>query len=254
MALLQTLQTDLLALGLRPSGVLMVHASLRALGQVPGGAETVIQGLLSALGADGTLLMPALSYEHVTRENPLFDVRNTPSNVGIVPEAFRQRAGTKRSIHPTHSVCAVGPLSAALLDPHIEDTTPCGPRSPFHALPHHNGQILMLGCGLEPNTSMHAIEELAEPRYLYSQPIEYTLIQEDGASIAKSYTPHGFDGWVQRYERVQDILPPSALKRGPVLEAEAWLIESAALWEIALAALQKDPLHFVSEQMFTEDV
>lgn len=246
MTLLQKLETNLLALGVRPGGVLMVHASLRALGQVPGGAETVIRGLLSALGADGTLLMPALSYEHVTRENPLFDARNTPSNVGILPENFRQRAGTQRSIHPTHSVCAVGPLSAALLDPHIEDTTPCGPNSPFHNLPHCNGQVLMLGCGLEPNTCMHAIEELAAPPYLYAEPIDYTLILNDGASIVKTYTPHGFDGWDQRYERVQDLLSPSALKRGPVLAAEAWLIESAALWEAALAALRQNPLYFVS--------
>jgi len=246
MSLPQKLQTDLLALGLRPGGVLIVHASLRALGQVPGGAGTVLQGLRSALGPDGTLLMPALSYEHVTRENPLFDVKNTPSNVGILPETFRQVAGTRRSIHPTHSVCAAGPLAAALLDAHLADSTPCGPNSPFHNLPKHNGQILMLGCGLAPNTSMHAIEELAAPRYLYAELIDYTLILEDGARLVKTYAPHGFDGWEQRYERVQDLLPASALKRGPVLAAEAWLIESAALWETALAALRQNPLYFVS--------
>ena len=252
MTLLQKLLTDLLNLGVRPGGVLMVHASLRALGQVPGGAEAVIQGLLAALGADGTLLMPALSYEHVIRENPVFDVKNTPSNVGIIPETFRKRAGTKRSIHPTHSVCAVGPLTEALLTAHIQDATPCGPHSPFHALPRYNGQILMLGCGLEPNTCMHAIEELVEPPYLYSQPIDYTLVREDGTSLVKTYTPHGFNGWEQRYERVQDILPPSALKCGPVLEAEAWLIESPALWEHALFALRKDSLCFVDRQMFSK--
>jgi len=53
---------DLKALGLREGGVLLVHASLRSLGKVPGGAETVVRGLLHALGEKGTLLMPALSY------------------------------------------------------------------------------------------------------------------------------------------------------------------------------------------------
>jgi len=251
--MIEKLQTDLLNLGLRSGGVLMVHASLRALGQVPGGAESVIQGLLAALGADGTLLMPALSYERVTRENPVLDVKNTPSNVGVIPEIFRKRAGTKRSIHPTHSVCAVGPLAEPLLAPHIEDTTPCGPNSPFHRLPHYNGQILMLGCGLEPNTSMHAIEELVAPPYLYGPPIEYTLVREDGTDLVKTYTPHSFEGWEQRYDRVQDVLPAFALKRGPVLEAEAWLIESAALWEHALPALRKAPLYFVDGQGFVGD-
>ncbi|MBN1668234.1 MAG: AAC(3) family N-acetyltransferase, partial [Anaerolineales bacterium] len=66
------LQQDLLALGVRPGGVLLVHSSLSSLGQVPGGAETVVRGLLATLGETGTLLMPALSYETVTSRNPVF--------------------------------------------------------------------------------------------------------------------------------------------------------------------------------------
>jgi aminoglycoside 3-N-acetyltransferase len=239
-------QADLLALGVRPGGVLMVHSSLRALGNVPGGAETVIEGLLATLGEDGTLLMPALTYERVTRQNPRFDVRHTPANVGIIPETFRTRESTRRSVHPTHSVCAVGPLAAALLDPHLDDDTPCGPHSPFHTLPHHNGQILMLGCGLEPNTSMHAIEELVVPPYLYAPPIEYALTMADGTMLNKTYTPHNFHGWLQRYERVEHLLSEPALRRGPVLAAEAYLIEAAALWDAALPALRRDPLYFVA--------
>lgn len=71
------LAADLRTLGVRSGGVLLVHSSPRARGSVPGGAETVVQGLLDALGLDGTLLMPALSYEYVTPEHPVFDVRFT---------------------------------------------------------------------------------------------------------------------------------------------------------------------------------
>ena len=49
-------------LGVRLGGVLLVHASLRSLGPLDGGAETVVLSLLEALGPHGTLLMPALSY------------------------------------------------------------------------------------------------------------------------------------------------------------------------------------------------
>lgn len=245
---LDQLRHDLLNLGLRPGGLLLVHASLRSLGEVSGGAETFIQGLLSALGEGGTLLMPALTYEQTTPENPTFDVRQTPANVGIIPETFRKRPGTLRSVHPTHSVCAFGPLAAALLDPHLEDNTPCGPHSPFHTLPHHDGQILMLGCGLEPNTSIHAIEEQIVPPYLYDPPLEYTLTLANGATILKTYTPHNFRGWLQRYERIEHLLTAPALRRGAVLAAGAFLIESAALWEAALSALRADPLYFVQAE------
>jgi aminoglycoside 3-N-acetyltransferase len=239
-------QKDLLSLGVRPGGVLMVHSSMRALGVLPGGAESVISGLLYVLDTDGTLLMPALSYEYVTPENPRFNVNKTPSNVGILSETFRLRTDTLRSTHPTHSVCAVGPLASQLLEHHIEDSTPCGLNSPFHLLPEYDGQILMLGCGLKPNTSMHAIEELIEPRYLYDQPLDYHLILADDTQLTRTYKPHNFRGWEQRYERVEQIMV-NGLRRGRVLNAECYLLEAKPLWESALTVLCQDPLHFVSK-------
>jgi aminoglycoside 3-N-acetyltransferase len=208
----------------------------------------VIQALREALGEDGTLLMPALSYELVTRAEPCFDIHNTPSNVGIIPETFRRLEDTLRSLHPTHSVCAAGRLAQALLAPHAQDTTPCGPNSPFHTLPAHDGQILMLGCGLEPNTSMHAIEELVVPPYLYADPITYRLTPADGNVQEKVYTPHDFRGWRQRYDRVDQVLTAPGLRLGQVLQSQAYLIEAAALWEAALAALRRDPLYFVEPE------
>jgi aminoglycoside 3-N-acetyltransferase len=236
---------DLRAVGVKLGGVLLVHSSLRSLGPVPGGAETVIRGLLEALGPNGTLFMPALSYARVAPEQPLFDVRLTPSNVGALPEYFRTRPGTLRSIHPTHSVCGVGRLAAELLDRHIEDRTPCGPRSPFHLLPEHEGQILMLGCGLRPNTSMHAVEELVEPPYLFRGSLAYRLVGWDWGVTEAVYRVHGFRGWRQRYDRVADVLGDPQLRSGRVLAADVHLIEATAMWEAALAALRRDPFFFV---------
>jgi aminoglycoside 3-N-acetyltransferase len=239
------LSADLLALGVRPGGVLLVHSSLSALSPVPGGAESVICGLLEALGPEGTLLMPSLSYAHVTAANPFFDLRRTPSNVGVIPETFRTRPGTQRSLHPTHSVCARGPLAGELLAGHGEDRTPCGPFSPFHLLPEYQGQLLMLGCGLRPNTSLHAIEELVEPPYLLGAPREYHLIDADGNASTATYLPHNFRGWQQRYDRVEQVLSAPALRRGPVLAGEAFLIEASELWRVTLGALRREPLYFV---------
>lgn len=240
-------QNDLLALGIHRGGVLLVHSSLRSLGVVPGGAESVIEGLLNVLGHDGTLLMPALSYEHVTRENPYFNVNKTPSNVGALPEFFRLRKGTFRSVHPTHSVCAVGLLALHLLEHHSEDSTPCGSNSPFHLLPKYDGQILMLGCGLKPNTSIHAIEELIEPPYLYNPSLDYHLTFVDGTHITKTYKSHNFGGWEQHYERVEQVMTEPSLRRGHILNAECYLIEARSLWDSALVALRQDPLYFVSK-------
>jgi len=236
---------DLLAAGLRPGGAVLVHSSLRSLGHVSGGPETVVRGLLDALGPEVTLLMPALSYATVGADNPVFDVRQTHSCVGAISEHFRTRAGTMRSVNPTHSVCGVGPQAERLLGRHQLDETPCGPSSPFRALRDAGGQILMLGCGLAPNTSMHAVEELAEPPYLFGDTIEYRVVLADGTETRLRCRRHAFRGFVQRYDRIAQVLPVGATRVGSVLEATAHVIECEPMWEVAKAALRKDPLYFV---------
>ncbi|MBN1878142.1 MAG: AAC(3) family N-acetyltransferase [Anaerolineae bacterium] len=245
--LVQRIAKALHQVGVREGGVLLVHSSLSALGYVEGGAETVIQGLLAALGTEGTLLMPALSYERVTPRNPVFDVRRTPSNVGAIPEYFRRREGTRRSLHPTHSVCAVGSRTRELLADHSQDSTPCGPHSPFRKLREASGQLLMLGCGLRPNTSMHAIEELAVPPYLFGEPLIYQLRDEKGYVKEKIYRPHSFLGYVQRYDRVAEVLSHPLLCRGQVLAATVYLLDVPALWDAVLIKLRQDPLYFVDD-------
>ena len=240
---------DSRTLGVRPGGVLLVHSSLGAFartGPVPGGAETVIDALIASIGEDGTLLLPALSYETVTRSNPEFDARTTPSNVGVIPETFRRRDGVVRSVHPTHSVCAAGPRAAELTDGHLADSTPCGEHSPFHRLPRTDGQILMLGCSLMPNTSMHAIEELVEPRYLFGEPYECSVTDANGTTVRKRYRPHGFRGWQQRYDRVADVLAPPALRTGTIAGAPSHLIEARDLWTAVERRLREDELAFVA--------
>jgi aminoglycoside 3-N-acetyltransferase len=246
---IMAIHQELEALGVREGGVLLVHASLSSLGHVPGGPETVIRGLLEALGPDGTLLLPALSYDWVTPMYPSFDLRYTPSNVGMLPEYFRTREGSLRSLHPTHSVCATGPRARNLLGDHARDHTPVGPHSPFYKLKESGGQILMLGCGLRPNTSMHGVEELVEPPYLFGPEITYELVDETGRHIRKRYRIHGFHGWEQRYDRVGEVLRAPDLRQGKILEADCHLLEAGRLWEVAEEILREDELFFVDRKL-----
>lgn len=245
--MLERMIADLRKLGVRSGGVLLVHASLSSLGKVPGGPETVIRALLDAIGTEGTLLIPALSYDLVTPDQPVFDYTRTRSNIGEIPEYFRKRPETIRSTHPTHSVCGIGPKALELLADHPLDLTPVGPNSPFRKLPEYQGQILMLGCGLRPNTSMHGVEELMPPPYLFGGEQNYTTVDGTGATTTRRYTIHGFEGWKQRYDRLEQVLKPPALKTGKVVQASAHLIEASALWERVAATLSKHPLYFVDQ-------
>jgi len=250
---LEAIKGGLADLGVGAGDVLMVHSDLRRLGpardlvKLPHcGADMVIDALIETVGPEGTLLMPALSYRYVNEAHPVFDARETPSCVGSIPEIFRRRPGTLRSVHPTHSLCGVGARAAELLRDHHLDTTPVGPRSALRRMRDRGGKVVMFGCGLRPNTSMHGVEELAEPPYLFGPAVRYRLIHADGTETAMDCRRHGFGDWQQRYDRLGPLLADEGMTTGKVLAATVHVLESRLIWERGLEALQRDPLFFVA--------
>lgn len=243
MAVRQRLCADLRTLGVGDGDVIMVHSSFKSLGPVPGGIETVIQGLLAAVGALGTLLMPGLSW--TIQPGEIFDPTATPVIVGAIPNTFRSYPGVRRSLHPTHSVCGLGARAEDLLADHLHDITPCGMHSPFHKLADVGGKIVMLGCGLRPNTTMHALEESIEPPYLFGDWRVYTLQMPDGCLLQKEYRVHNFKGWEQRYDRVALLESQAFMRRGQVLNAETYTIDVQGLRTAVLEKLRQEPLFFV---------
>jgi|GEM_PF-705530 len=222
---------------LNPNDTVMVHSSLSSFGHIKGGAETVVQALIKAL-PQGTLLMPALSYRYVSKKIPVFSAAETPSCVGAIPEAFRKTPGVVRSVHPTHSVCAYGVRAAEITAQHRSDRTPVGENSPFRLLPKYGGKIMMLGCGLAPNTFMHGVEEAAGlPYVLQSEPAKLRVEGEDVMHFM-----HNFEGIWQRYERAAECV---SVTRGKVMDADVFIIDAAELWDAAAKKLEKEPWFFV---------
>ena len=241
---------DLKNLGIKKGGYLLVHSSYKSLGSEIKSISQVVESLREALGEEGTLMFPALSYESVGESTPVFDILKTPSCVGAIPEWFRQQKGVLRSMSPTHSVCAIGAHAAEMVCNQEKDDTPVGPNSPFRKLRDVNGQILMLGCGLDPNTSMHGVEELVNPSYLFKEGfIKYKCTDIDGTNKELPVRRHNFSRpgkeVVQRYDRLKYVLPPGVLKVGQVLAALCFLIEAKPMWDIAEIIMKEDQLFFV---------
>lgn len=170
------LAADLRALGVRPGGVLLAHASLRAVGTVVGGAQGVVLALAEALGPDGTLVVPSQSwqlcdpaylaepgvpaerYDDVRDALPAYEAAWTPSRtMGAVAESVRTRPGAVRSAHPHRSFAAHGPAASGLLARHDLDD-PVGEGSPLAALYEADAQVLLLGVGYDKCTSLHLAE------------------------------------------------------------------------------------------------
>ncbi len=242
----ERLQQDLKMLGVKNGDTILVHTSIKGLNEDVVTANDIIDALLIAVGSEGTLLVPALSYMAVTENNPQFDVTNTQTCIGKLPEIFRTKYATHRSIHPTHSVCAIGKHADTLTKSHYLDNTPVGENSPFRLLPTVGGRILMLGCGLLPNTFMHGVEEVANASYpLAKQTIKYTLTDKSGSTYNKLYYPHSFGTLIQRYDRLADKLQAPYLLTGKVLNGKAYLIDAKQAMIEGIKAIHHDDKYFV---------
>ncbi len=149
----EQLTADLLELGLVPGSDVVVHSSLSAIGPVRGGAETVIDALLAALGPAGTLLMPSFHHFAAQVYNPL----TTPTLNGAIADAFWRRDDVLRSDHPSHAVAAVGPRAAAYLRDHARHGVWTA-ASPLGRLVHSGGYVLSLGVDHTRSTVYHIAE------------------------------------------------------------------------------------------------
>ena len=240
---------DLEKLGVSSGDTVLVHSSYKSLGLSEGNPALVVEALKEAL-SDGTLLLPALSYENVTKTNPRFSVLETPSCVGVIPETFRKSEGVYRSVHPTHSVCAWGKLAKEYTESHYKDKTPVGPNSPFTLLAEQRGKLLMLGCGLEPNTLIHGVEEkIGTPYVLSKETTNFQIVYSDGRQEETEHITHNFfnengEHVDQRYDRILQVLP---IKGGMVAGAVAYLLDAKAVWEMAARKISLDPWFFVDK-------
>jgi aminoglycoside 3-N-acetyltransferase len=174
------LSRDLRSLGVGEGMTLLVHSSMSALGWVAGGPQAAIEALLTAVGDEGTLVMPThttgLSEPSLWRnppvpeswwpvirgETPAFDPALTPSRMmGVIAEGFRTHPGVRRSGHPQVSFAACGPNAAVVVDDHSLDHG-LGDGSPLGRLYDVGGYVLLLGVGHVNNTTLHLAEYRAD--------------------------------------------------------------------------------------------
>lgn len=247
------LERDIRALGICHGDTVFMHSSYKSLGELSGGADSLFEVLLDVLGKDGTLILPTFSYLTVTADEPYFNINETPSCVGYLSNYFRSEvSGVKRSLHPTHSCAAIGKHTDFLLEHHECDRVMVGENSPLRKLPGLNGKVLFLGCSPSHNTSMHGVEVLVNPPYLFCGASEHEYILDDGkekhSCMMKRFT-FTDTGTVQRYERLVPHLSKDELTIGKILDAECHLMSSEAIWRRAEKIMRDDPFYFVDSPM-----
>ena len=110
----EELKQQLRNVGLTGKETILIHSSMKAIGEVEGGADIVLDAWMEYF-AEGLLLLPTHTWANVNAQHPVYDYRNTPSCVGLLTNLFRQREGVVRSLHPTHSLAGYGKNAAEYL-------------------------------------------------------------------------------------------------------------------------------------------
>lgn len=171
-----SLKNDLAKLGIEPGMTIILHSSLKAVGEVCGGPVAVILALEDLLTEKGTLVMPSFNtnltdparwtsppikqsqLQTILDEMPAFDLDLTPTRkMGCVSETFRKQPGVIRSFHPHLSFSAWGRHAEDICGSHSLECG-LGGDSPLARIYALGGHVLLLGVEHDRNTSIHLAE------------------------------------------------------------------------------------------------
>jgi aminoglycoside 3-N-acetyltransferase len=162
------LEAALAKIGIAPGDALMVHSGFRPTSGFTGTPADVIEAMLRAVGPQGHLLMVSIPYrgssQRYAESHPLFDVRRTPSKVGLISEVFRRRPDVVRSLSPLHPIAVHGPLAAWVVADHDMALRSCGKGTPFERFLSLNGKLLFYDASYSSMTFMHYVEDLCRDR------------------------------------------------------------------------------------------
>lgn len=177
----KSLLKDLENMGLTGKETIMVHSSMKSIGEVEGRADTVVDAFMEFF-KDGLFMTPTHTWAQMGEDYPTFDPKTEPACVGIIPNVFRQKPGVVRSLHPTHSVAAFGPNAEEYIKGEENATSPCPPDGVWDRLRKVNGKILLLGVTHGRNTYIHSVDEyLGIGDRLTDEPTLMHIVMPDGS-------------------------------------------------------------------------
>lgn len=244
----EKLTDDLRRLGIEKNDNVLVHSSMKSIGAVEGGAETVLDVFCEYLSGTGNIALPSHSWNTINDEHNIFDPDKEPCCVGILPEIFRKRSGVLRSLHPTHSIAIMGKLAEDFVrDEHLIDT-PCGRKGCWGKLYDYGFKIMFLGCSTKRNTYVHGVEEWCEiPERLTEHYHKFKIVMPDGSIFDRDMKRHHspYEDISQNYDRIQPFMEKKGLAtKGKFGDADCVVETARDIYEVTSELLKESSNFF----------
>lgn len=230
-------------LGIKQNDTLLVHSSMKAIGAVENGADTVLDAFIEYM-KDGLLIFPTHTWAQMNDEYNIFNPKTEPSCVGILSNLFLKRANVIRSLHPTHSVAACGKDALKYVEGEEKWDTPCPRGGCWGKLYDRKAKILFLGCSLKSNTFLHAVEEWSHvPMRLADTYQQLEIITLNGQKIDRPLHRHynplcdiSFN-----YDKMQEpFIYTGIARKGLIGDAESVLCDAAGMADLTTSFLERD--------------
>jgi len=160
--------------------IVTVHTSLKAVGEIEGGGETLLSALIEFFTQNGGLLCVPT---HTWGSEDVYDLRTNYSCIGVLPRLAAGHSDAVRAMHPTHSMAVFGDKKKAewfVADEENADT-PTNPKGCYGKLYDEDGYVLLIGVGQNKNTYLHCVEEMLKtPNRYTDHKVERKIIHKDG--------------------------------------------------------------------------
>ena len=248
------LEAQLRKMNIPRDGTLLVHSSYKSMGDVSGGARTVIDALCSYM-RDGLLLMPTHSWDTVGPDNAFFDPKTTPCCTGILGQLLLEREGAVRSVHPTHSLAVWGKDAEEFVRGEHTVTTPCARGGCMGKLLDRKGKILFIGCDLSKNTFLHGVEEWCGIEHRLGDEYACFLTLNDGSTYIGSMQPHNApvpDVSRNYVKMTEPFLRLGAAAEGQLGDAYCYVCDCARMARITTELLIVQPDLFLDSEPVDE--
>lgn len=244
------LRNALKSVGLEDGDSVFVHSSLYRLGRIEGVEidempEVVTDILLDILGPNGGIYVPTFTFSFCDGEP--FDIRSTPSEMGVLSEYIRQHKDSIRSPHPMQSIAGIGYRAEETCK---RDTrTAYSADGPIEHLYDRGAKVLCLGVPFM-SSPLHYVEEQCEVPYRYWKEFEGEYTDRSGKTRVATYEMYvrdlDLDPTVEE-DIVKDNMSEDEIKKETIGSSQVISFTFEDHFRTAFDLVRDDPFALVSE-------